>query len=288
MIQSIVWVTEALVVGSHSFSQRLHAAARDNRSWLCVGLDPDPALLPSGLAVDEFLLGIVEATRDLVCCYKPNLAFFEALGLAGQQALRAVLRALPTDVPVLVDAKRGDTPQTMQAYARAIFEDLGADAVTVSPYLGGDSLEPFFAYADRGVFVLCKTSNPGAGEIQDLVVNGSEPLFLHIARRAISWDQYGTLGLVVGATYPTDVAAVRRIAPRAPILLPGVGAQAGDLEQSVQAGITADGGGAIVNASRTILYASSGSSWQIAARAEAERLRAAINAARTTGATAGR
>jgi orotidine-5'-phosphate decarboxylase len=275
-------------VGSHSFSQRLYAAARDNRSWLCVGLDPDPALLPSGLAVDEFLLGIVEATRDLVCCYKPNLAFFEALGLAGQQALRAVLRALPTDVPVLVDAKRGDTPQTMQAYARAIFEDLGADAVTVSPYLGGDSLEPFFAYADRGVFVLCKTSNPGAGEIQDLVVDGSEPLFLHIARRAISWDQYGTLGLVVGATYPTDVAAVRRIAPRAPILLPGVGAQAGDLEQSVQAGITADGGGAIVNASRTILYASSGSSWQIAARAEAERLRAAINAARTTGATAGR
>jgi orotidine-5'-phosphate decarboxylase len=255
---------------------------------LCVGLDPDPALLPSGLAVDEFLLGIVEATRDLVCCYKPNLAFFEALGLAGQQALRAVLRALPTDVPVLVDAKRGDTPQTMQAYARAIFEDLGADAVTVSPYLGGDSLEPFFAYADRGVFVLCKTSNPGAGEIQDLVVDGSEPLFLHIARRAISWDQYGTLGLVVGATYPTDVAAVRRIAPRAPILLPGVGAQAGDLEQSVQAGITADGGGAIVNASRTILYASSGSSWQVAARAEAERLRAAINAARTTGATAGR
>jgi orotidine-5'-phosphate decarboxylase len=275
-------------VGSHSFSQRLYAAARDNRSWLCVGLDPDPALLPSGLAVDEFLLGIVEATRDLVCCYKPNLAFFEALGLAGQQALRAVLRALPTDVPVLVDAKRGDTPQTMQAYARAIFEDLGADAVTVSPYLGGDSLEPFFAYADRGVFVLCKTSNPGAGEIQDLVVDGSEPLFLHIARRAISWDQYGTLGLVVGATYPADVAAVRRIAPRAPILLPGVGAQAGDLEQSVQAGITADGGGAIVNASRTILYASSGSSWQIAARAEAERLRAAINAARTTGATAGR
>ena len=269
--------------------------ARANASLLCVGLDPDPALVPAHLKSDDasewvprFLSGIVEATSDLVCCYKPNLAFFEALGMPGQRALRTLLEMIPADIPVLVDAKRGDTPQTMLAYARAIFEDLDADAVTVNPYLGGDSLEPFFSYPGRGVFVLCKTSNPGAVEIQDLLVEGSEPLFLHVARRAVTWDKHGTLGLVVGATYPADVAAVRRIAPRAPILLPGVGAQAGDLERSVQAGIDADGGGVLVNASRTILYASAGSDWQSAARAEADRLRSAINAARAPSATAPR
>jgi orotidine-5'-phosphate decarboxylase len=267
--------------------------ARANASWLCVGLDPDSALVPPSLKTDDasewvprFLGGIVDATRDLVCCYKPNIAFFEALGMPGQRALRALLKAIPPEVPVIVDAKRGDTPQTMRAYARAIFEDLDVDAVTVNPYLGGDSLAPFFDYPGRGVFVLCKTSNPGAVEIQDLVVEGAEPLFVHVARRAVSWDRHGTLGLVVGATYPADVAAVRQVAPRAPILLPGVGAQAGDLERSVQAGMDADGGGAIVNASRTILYASNGSDWQSAARAEASRLRSAINAARAASATA--
>jgi orotidine-5'-phosphate decarboxylase len=268
------------VTPTSTFVDRLRAAAARNDSLLCIGLDPDPALMPSGVALDAFLRGIVDATRDLACCFKPNLAFYEALGLAGQQALRTLLGWLPRDVPVLVDAKRGDTPQTMRAYARAMFEDLGADAVTVNPYLGGDSLEPFFAYADRGVFVLCKTSNPGAGEMQDLLVEGSEPLFLRVARRALAWDQHGTLGLVVGATYPADVAAVRRVAPAAPILLPGVGAQAGELEASVQAAVDAQRGGLLVNASRSILYASTGPDWQAAARAEAESLRSAINAAR--------
>jgi orotidine-5'-phosphate decarboxylase len=272
-------------VRTFSFLERLRAAARDHDSWLCVGLDPDPSLLPGGTMVEEFLDGIVEATRDLVCCYKPNLAFFEALGMPGQAVLRSLMASLPRDVPVLVDAKRGDTPQTMRAYARAIFDELRADAVTVSPYMGRDSLEPFFDYADRGVFVLCKTSNAGAGELQDLVVDGSEPLFLRVARRAVSWDVHGTLGLVVGATYPADVAAVRRIAPLAPILLPGIGAQAGDLEQSVQAAVDAHGELAIVSASRGILYASAGPDWQAAARAEAERLRSAINVARTHAAT---
>ena len=259
-----------------------------NDSWLCVGLDPDPESLPAGVPLEAFLRGIVDATRDLVCCYKPNLAFFEALGLAGQTTLRTLLRALPTDIPVLVDAKRGDTPQTMRFYSRAIFDELGADAVTVNPYLGADSLAPFFDYADRGVFVLCKTSNPGAGEMQDLTVTDgsvSEPLFLHVARRALTWDRHGTLGLVVGATYPSDVAAVRQLAPGAPILLPGVGAQAGDLERSVRAAIDTTGGGAIVNVSRSLLYASKGPDWQAAARAEAERVRSAINAARTATAT---
>jgi orotidine-5'-phosphate decarboxylase len=241
--------------------------------------------MPARLTLERFLRGIVDATRDLVCCYKPNLAFYEALGRDGFEALRSLRAYVPGEVPILIDAKRGDTPQTMRAYARAIFDELDADAVTVSPYLGGDSLEPFFAYADRGVFVLCKTSNPGAVEMQDLLVEGSDPLFVHVARRALTWDRHGTLGLVVGATYPADVAAVRRVAPRVPILLPGVGAQAGDLERSVQAGVDADRSGAIVNASRTILYASTGAEWQAAARAEAERLRAAINAARAHAAT---
>jgi orotidine-5'-phosphate decarboxylase len=202
--------------------------------------------------------------------------------------LRSLLSAIPSGIPVLVDGKRGDTPQTMRAYARAIFDELDADAVTVNPYLGRDSLQPFFDYADRGVFVLCKTSNPGAGEIQDLLVDGTEPLFMHIARRAVTWDTHGTLGLVVGATYPADVAAVRRVAPGVPILLPGVGAQSGELEQSVQAAVDSDGAGAIVNASRSVLYASSGRDWQAAARAEAEKLRSAINSARVQGATASR
>jgi orotidine-5'-phosphate decarboxylase len=254
-----------------------------------VGLDPDPDQLPAGVALEAFLLGIVEATRDLVCCYKPNLAFFEAYGLAGQAVLRNLRRSLPAAVPVLVDAKRGDTPQTMRAYARAIFDDLDADAVTVNPYLGGDSLAPFFEYSERGVFVLCKTSNPGAGEIQDLAVadpaGSAEPVFLHVARRALAWAGQGTLGLVVGATYPSDVAAVRAIAPDAPILLPGVGAQAGDLEQSVQAAVDRAGGGAIVNVSRSLLYASHGPDWQTAARAEAERVRSAINVARAAATT---
>jgi orotidine-5'-phosphate decarboxylase len=231
--------------------------------------------MPAGVSLDAFLRGIVEATQDLVCCFKPNLAFFEAHGLAGQAGLREVLRSIPRDVPVLVDAKRGDTPHTMCAYARAIFDELGADAVTVNPYLGGDSLEPFFDYPDRGVFVVCKTSNPGAGEIQDLLIDG-QPLYMHVARRALAWDKHGTLGLVVGATYPADVATVRAIAPRAPILLPGVGAQSGDLDACVRAG----GERTIVNASRAILYASTGLDWQAAARAEAQRLRAEIHAAR--------
>jgi orotidine-5'-phosphate decarboxylase len=269
------------------FIERLRAAARRNDSWLCVGLDPEPELLPAGISLDDFLTGIVDATRDLVCCYKPNLAFFEALGLDGLTALRHVLDAVRPELPVLVDAKRGDTPQTMRAYARAIFDGLGADAVTLNPYMGGDSLAPFFDYPDRGVFVLCKTSNPGSGELQDLVVNG-RPLFVHVAQRAVTWDKHGTLGLVVGATYPSDVAAVREVAPDAPILLPGVGAQAGDLERSVQAALDRHGGGTLVNASRSVLYASRGADWQAAARAEAGRVRGAINTARGSGATTGR
>jgi orotidine-5'-phosphate decarboxylase len=172
-----------------------------------------------------------------------------------------------------------------QAYARAVFDDLGADAVTVSPYLGGDSLEPFLAYPDRGVFVLVKTSNPGGGEFQDARLADGQPLYLHVARQALGWPRQASLGLVVGATYPSEVAAVRQLAPDVPILLPGIGAQAGDLEGSVQAGADAQGGNLLVSASRSIMFASSSSDWQAAARAEADRVRRAINAARPRSAT---
>jgi orotidine-5'-phosphate decarboxylase len=278
-----------------SFQGRLHTAARANDSWLCVGLDPDPTRLPVALAhlgvvdwLPAFLGGIVDATRDQVCCYKPNLAFFEALGMDGQIGLRAVLKTIPTEIPVLMDAKRGDMANTMDAYVRAIFDDLGADAMTVNPYLGGDALAPALAYPDRGVFVLCKTSNPGSGELQDLRLAGSEDqLFVHVARRALTWDRHGTVGLVVGATYPEDVAAVRQVASDVPILVPGVGAQSGNLERSVRAGIDVNGENAMINASRAVSYASADADWQDAARSEAIRLRMAINAARSIAATAG-
>jgi orotidine-5'-phosphate decarboxylase len=260
-----------------------------------VGLDPDPSLAPpgvvSGRAADEWITafnrGIVEATHDLVCCFKPNLAFYEAFGEAGLRALRKTVKLIePTGVPVLADAKRADIGNTSRGYAQALFEDLEADAATVNPYLGGDSLAPFFAYPDRGVFVLCKTSNPGSGDLQDLVVSGAggntEPLYLHVARAAQSWDMHGTLGLVVGATYPEQLARVREAVPSVPILVPGVGAQAGDLDASVRAAAgTGPSSMAIVNASRGVLYASRGSDWQEAARSAARELRQAIQAART-------
>ncbi|HEV7664686.1 MAG TPA: orotidine-5'-phosphate decarboxylase [Chloroflexota bacterium] len=295
MIQVDFHAQSALFLANSTFYQRLRAAARAHDSLLCVGLDPDPALLPAEFAgrdvadwLPAFVHGIVDATHDLVCCYKPNIAFFEAFGLPGQVALRSVLKAMPSDVPVLIDAKRGDIGSTSTAYARALFDELGADAVTVSPYLGGDALEPFFAYADRGVFVLCKTSNPGSGELQDMPLADGEPLYLHVARRAQTWDQHGTLGLVVGATYPSEVAEVRRVAPGVPFLLPGVGSQAGDLEGAVRAAVDDNAEGALVNASRSVAYASKGADWQVAARAEAERLKKAINAARRQPATAER
>jgi orotidine-5'-phosphate decarboxylase len=286
-----------------TFLGKLEAAARANHSWLCVGLDPDPALVPIALrtfATEEWVVrfnqGIIESTSDLVCCYKPNLAFYEALGDSGWRALRATLRAIPPHIPTLADAKRGDISNSSRGYAKALFETLGFDAATVNPYLGGDALQPFFDYPDKGVFVLCKTSNPGAGELQDLRVcaanDAEEPLYRVIARRALEWDRHGTVGLVVGATYPEDLASVRQLAPRVPILIPGVGTQAGDLEASVRAGADTAGERAIVNVSRAVLYASASidgeagaerstqSDWQEAARKAALALRDSINAAR--------
>jgi orotidine-5'-phosphate decarboxylase len=266
-----------------TFTNQLRAAAQRHTSWLCVGLDPDLSRIPAHLGRDSdsvytFLSTVMEATADLVCAFKPNIAFFEALGAPGMETLRRLMRS-PRNVPIILDAKRGDIGSTAEAYAQAIFDDLGADAVTLSPYLGGDALEPFLRRADRGCFVLCKTSNPGSADLQDLDVGG-EPLYLRVARTAAErWNTNQNLGLVVGATHPEALARVRAACPGVPLLVPGVGAQGGELAASARAAADARGELGIINASRSILYASGGEDYAAAARSEALRLRDAINAA---------
>ena len=264
----------------------LRDASRRNASLLCVGLDPDPRRIPAafqsnGDPILAFCMAIVEATADLVCAFKPNIAFFEALGPAGLATLRHLIAAMPRDIPVIVDAKRGDIGASAAAYATGIFEQLGADAVTLSPYLGGDALEPFLRYADKGAFVLCKTSNPGSGDLQDLELASGEPLYMAVARRAQQeWNTHGNAGLVVGATYPQVLAQVRAACPDLPLLVPGVGAQGGELGAATRAAVDRHGAGALINASRSILYASAGADFADAARQEALRLRDEINTAR--------
>ena len=260
------------------FFTKLMAAARKNDSLLCVGLDPTPEATPAAFrqAANPILAwnqAIIEATADLVCAYKPNIAFYEALD-DGLATLKATLRLIPPEIPVILDAKRGDIGSTASAYARVIFEQLSGGAVTLSPYLGADSIAPFAEYPDRGLFILCHTSNPGAAAIQELPTGSGAPLYLQVAQQALTWSKHQNVGLVVGATFPGAVAAVRRVAPQAWFLVPGVGAQGGDLAAAVQAAIRPDGLGAIIAVSRGVTGASD-------PRQAADALRAAINAART-------
>jgi orotidine-5'-phosphate decarboxylase len=234
--------------------------------------------------VFAFNRALVNATHDLVCAYKPNFAFYEALGLPGLRALEQTIGHIRDEAPqvlLIADAKRGDIGNTAAAYARALFDVWGFDAATVNPYLGGDAVSPFLDYRDKGTFVLCRTSNPGAGDFQDLVVSdnasGGGPLFQQVALRALEWDRYGNLGLVVGATYPRELEEVRTLCPNMPFLVPGIGSQGGDLEQSVRYGTTASGRRAIVNSSRGIIYASRGPDFAEAARSATEQLRDGIN-----------
>ncbi|GIV97632.1 MAG: orotidine 5'-phosphate decarboxylase [Herpetosiphonaceae bacterium] len=265
-----------------SFLEMLVAASRRNRSLLCIGLDPLASLLPSGIeptaeGLLAFNRAIIEATADLVCAYKPNSAFYEALGAQGIELLRATIAAVPPDIPVILDAKRGDIASTSSQYAQAVFDVLGAHAVTINPYLGGDSIEPFTRDPQRGCFILCRTSNPGGSEVQELALADGRPLYLHIAQLvAERWNSAGNCGLVVGATYPRELAEVRRLCPSLPILVPGIGAQGGSLQEAVRAAVDARGELAIINVSRAILYASRGSDFASASRAEAQRLRMAI------------
>ncbi|MHB0857050.1 MAG: orotidine-5'-phosphate decarboxylase [Anaerolineae bacterium] len=262
-----------------SFWRKLEASIATRDSLVCVGLDPQPSLIPSRYtSVGDFCRAIIDATADQACLYKPNIAFFEALGEPGLRALRETLEHVPAGIPVLLDAKRGDISSTAQAYAHAVFDAWGADAVTVSPYLGADGVQPFLAYEDRGVFVLCKTSNPSAAEVQDWSQAG-EPLYQHVASLAQQWAGPREIGLVIGATYPEAVAAVRDRNSTAWFLVPGVGAQGGELEAVLRAGLRADGMGMLINASRSILYAAD-------PRAAARALREQINVTRATNARA--
>lgn len=264
---------------SQTFAHKLTAAVKRNHSLICVGLDPDPQLMAIA-DVTKFNRAIIEATSDLVCCYKPNLAFYEALGREGWEALRATLDAIPSDIPVLADGKRGDIGNSSAAYARAIFEELNCDAMTVNAWGGEEGVEPFFEYEDRGVFIWCRASNPSAGDFQDLEVmyeGARRPLWQVVALKAQSWNQHGNIGLVMGATYPEQLGEARILCPEMPFLVPGVGAQEGALRASVQAGLNKDGEGMIINASRSILYASREADFAMAARAAATRLRDEVN-----------
>ncbi len=258
-----------------SFIASLTASTEAKQSLLCVGLDPHPELLAeaSSQGALDFCLRLIEATADDAAAYKPNAAFFEALGSQGWQALERVVAAVPEGTPVILDAKRGDIPSTTRAYATAAFEALGVDAITASPYLGRDALEPLLRDPDHGVFLLCRTSNPGADALQSLITESGRPLYLHLAQLAAGWSQLDNLGLVVSATDPRILAAVRAAAPDLWFLAPGVGAQGGDLRAALESGLRRDGMGMLINVSRSLATAPD-------IRRAAGQLRAEINVVR--------
>ncbi len=272
-----------------TFIDMLRNAATQNNSMLCVGLDPEPARFPDTLRGDprkmyDFCAAIVDATADLVCAFKPQIAYFAAHGAEDQlERLMQHLRANAPQVPVILDAKRGDIGSTAEQYAREAFERYGADAVTLSPFMGFDSIAPYLQYPGKGAFLLCRTSNPGGDDLQNQrlsSIEGGPLLYEHIAHLAQGpWNLNGQLGLVVGATYPAEIERVRALAPTLPLLIPGVGAQGGDAAATVKAGWRPDGP-IIVNSSRAILYAGSGPDFADAARMEALRTRDLLQAAR--------
>jgi orotidine-5'-phosphate decarboxylase len=272
-----------------TFIDMLQGAERQNRSLLCVGLDPDPAKFPAHLKGDasriyDFCAAIVEATADTAIAFKPQIAYFAAHRAEDQlEKLMAHMRAVAPQVPVILDAKRGDIGSTAEQYAREAFERYGADAVTLSPFMGFDSITPYLKYHGKGAFLLCRTSNPGGDDLQNqrlASIEGQPLLYEHVARLAQGpWNLNGQLGLVVGATYPAEIERVRAVAPTLPLLIPGVGAQGGDAVATVRAGWRPDAP-IIVNSSRAILYASSGDDFAEAARREATRTRDLLQAAR--------
>jgi orotidine-5'-phosphate decarboxylase len=271
------------------FIDMLRAAEHGNGSLLCVGLDPEPARFPGAWAGDaarihDFCAAIVEATADLAIAFKPQIAYFAAHRAEAQlERLVARIRDLAPQVPVILDAKRGDIGSTAEQYAIEAFERYGADAVTLSPFMGFDSVEPYLRRHGKGAFLLCRTSNPGGDDLQAqrlASVDGQPRVFEHIARLAQGpWNTNGQLGLVVGATYPDEIARVRALAPTLPLLIPGVGAQGGDAAATVRAGWRPDAP-IVVSSSRAILYASSGDDFAAAARREATRTRDLLHAAR--------
>ena len=277
-----------------NFIDQLRAAERQNASLLCVGLDPEPAKFPDKYKGDarkiyDFCASIVDATADLVIAFKPQIAYFAAHRAEDQlEQLMAHMRRAAPLVPIILDAKRGDIGSTAEQYAKEAFERYGADAITLSPFMGFDSLQPYLKYHDKGAFLLCRTSNPGGDDLQNqrlASVEGQPLLYEHIAKLAQGpWNLNGQLGLVVGATYPAEIERVRAVAPTVPLLIPGVGAQGGDALATVRAGWRAVDGETtapiVVNSSRAVLYASSGADFVAAARQEASKTRALLDAAK--------
>ena len=266
-----------------TFTDQLAAAWQDNDSLLCVGLDPDPAKFPAHLkgrddAIFEFCTAIVDATADLACSFKPQIAYFAARRAEDQlEALIAHIHEKHPGIPVILDAKRGDIGSTAEQYAVEAFERFRADAVTVNPYMGRDSVEPYLTFPDKGVILLCRTSNAGGSDLQFLDVGG-EKLYERVARLAAEqWNTSGQIGLVVGATFPAEIARVRQIVGDMPLLVPGIGAQGGDIEATVNAGKTAKTTGLMINSSRAILYAGQDENYAAAARRAAQETRDAIN-----------
>ncbi|WP_119354728.1 orotidine-5'-phosphate decarboxylase [Azohydromonas sediminis] len=269
-----------------NFVEALRAATHRHDSMLCVGLDPEPAKFPHAWRGDaarifDFCAAIVDATRDLVCAFKPQIAYFAAHRAEDQlERLVAHIHAVAPGVPVILDAKRGDIGATAEQYAREAFERYAADAVTLSPFMGFDSLEPFLRWDGKGAILLCRTSNPGSDDLQAQRLDGGERVYERVARLAAGpWNRNGQLGLVVGATYPAEIARVRELAPTLPLLIPGVGAQGGDAEATVRAGWR-PGGPIAVNSSRAILYADASADFAAAAREAARNTRDALNRAR--------
>ncbi|MFH1484572.1 MAG: orotidine-5'-phosphate decarboxylase [Chloroflexota bacterium] len=259
------------------FYERLREAIRSHRSLVCVGLDPDPALMPE-VGVLEFNKAIIDATWDLACAYKLNLAFYEALGIDGLVSMQKTVEHIAKPVIVIGDGKRADIGSTSRAYARSLFDVSGFDAVTVNPYLGTDSVGPFLEYEDKGVFILCRTSNEGAKDFQGLLASPSgQPLFEVVAEKARLWNTRGNVGLVAGATYPLELRRIRELCPEMPLLIPGVGAQGGDLGAVVKYGVDSRGEGVLINSSRGIIYASKGKDFATAARGAARQLRDEID-----------
>lgn len=263
------------------FVDKLLEIARKNDSLVCVGLDIDLDKVPKHLLRKEdpilaFNRSIIDSTSDLVCAYKPNLAFYEVLGSRGWEALKKTCEHIPSHIPIILDGKRGDIGNTARMYARAVFETLGGDAVTVNAYMGKDALLPFLEYEDKCSFVLCLTSNQGAQDFQLSQVEG-QPLYEAVARKVVGWNEKGNCGLVVGATYPEQLKHIREMAASLPIVIPGVGAQSGDLESTVRFGTDKNGELAIINSSRAILYASSEEDFAEKARSETGKLRDSIN-----------
>ena len=258
------------------FIRQLKEIQQTQNSLLCIGLDVDFNKIPEHLQsadnpVLEFNRQIIEATHDLVCAYKPNLAFYEAMGERGWTTLRETLKLIPKSVLTIGDGKRGDIGNTAERYAKSLFNDFGFDSVTVNPYMGFDSVEPFLKNSEKGVFLLALTSNPGSKDFQRLKIKG-KPLYEKVVRTAKKWNTNQNIGLVVGATHPHELKTIRKIVPEMPLLIPGIGKQGGDLKSAVRDGCDKNGQLAIINASRSIIYASSGKDFAEMARAEARRM----------------